>query len=593
LARGVLGCQHTQTRAQKAEEPVPEKEYEVKTIGDVTEVANASPTVVSGVGLVVGLEGTGATAPPGAFRTMLERELHKQKIDNVKQLLSSDETAMVLVTALIPPGAHKDDHLDVEVTLPPGSHVKSLRGGYLLYCGLFNYDTTKHLNPGFEGADRLLKGHKLAWAKGPLLVGFGPGDEAEKQKKGRIWGGGTSLIDRPFFLTLNNDQQFARIADTVAERINQTFHDDARKRLLVLGAVTDRIGQRFTQGADDRSSTTAKAVNREVVYVRLPWVYRLNAPRYLRVTRLIPLQDAPEVHSRYRHQLAKKLLDPKTTLSAALRLEALGTESIPTLQTGLTHAHPLVRFACAESLAYLGSPSAGEVLARTIKDQPMLRAYCLTALASLNEAVCHVRLPELLVDQSAQTRYGAFRALFTMDERDQLVKGEQLNGDFWLHRLAPQSPPLVHMTSSHRPEIVLFGAEPKLVPPFSIVTGEFTLTASAGDDRCTVARFPMQRGRVRRHQASLSVEDVLRSLADLGGTYPDAYDLLAQAKGLQCLSCPLEVDALPELIPVEKLAENATNPDFWKTDSDEDLKTTQAPAEQDRSDVAPGTAKRK
>src|SRR5262245_56239336 len=74
---GLLGCAHTgQTRFQAAEDT--DKENEVKTIGDVTSVANADPVPVSGVGLVVGLEGTGGGAPPGAYRTLLEAELRKK-----------------------------------------------------------------------------------------------------------------------------------------------------------------------------------------------------------------------------------------------------------------------------------------------------------------------------------------------------------------------------------------------------------------------------------------------------------------------------------------------------------------------------------
>src|SRR5262249_2936627 len=190
-----------------------------------------------------------------------------------------------------------------------------------------------------------------------------------------------SLIDRPFFLTLKNDKQFARIANAVAERINQTFRDDGRKRLMVLGQVTDRVGERFS-GPSGQSTPgtglTARAMNREVVYVRVPYEYRHNNPRYLRVARLVPLRDGPEGHNLYRQHREQLLKDPAQTMSAALRLEALGQESIPGLKAGLQSDHVLVRFCSAEALAYLGSPAAGEELARLAKNQPNLRGYCLT-----------------------------------------------------------------------------------------------------------------------------------------------------------------------------------------------------------------------
>src|SRR6516164_4211907 len=104
---------------------------------------------------------------------------------------------MVMVTALIPPGVHKGDPLDIEITLPPQSKTTSLRGGYLRECFLFNYDTTKNLSPNFGGSNALLLGQQYAKAEGPLLVGFGDGDEQAKLRQGRIWGGGRSKIERP------------------------------------------------------------------------------------------------------------------------------------------------------------------------------------------------------------------------------------------------------------------------------------------------------------------------------------------------------------------------------------------------------------
>jgi hypothetical protein len=563
---GALGCLHPLARLQKDEEAARDKDLGVRTIGDVTRVANATGAPVSGVGLVVGLEGTGGGTPPGSFRTMLETELGKRKVQHVKELLASENNAMVLVSAVIPAGAHRGDPLDVEVTLPPGSKATSLRGGYLMECDLIDYDATKHLNPDFDGGNRLLKGKVRARARGPLLVGLGDGDEAAKQRRARIWGGGVSLIDRAFYLTLNDDQQFARISNAVAERINQTFRDDSRKRLLVLGQVTDRLGERFQAGGPG-SDVTARAVNREVVYVRVPWEYRLNRGRYLRVARLIPLQDTPEVHTHYRRRLEERLLDPTQTMSAALRLEALGNESIPALKAGLKSAHVLVRFCAAESLAYLGSTAGAEELARLAEHQPRLRLYCLTALASLNETVCHSRLTELLASPSVETRVGAFRNLISMNERDEDLHGELLNESFWLHRLAPHSVPMVHLSSGHRAEVGLFGEDPALVPPFSLVASEFTLTASAHDDKCTIARFAMKRGAVQRVQCSFKLDEVVRAMAELGGGYPEVTEMLAQADRLQCLNCPVKVDAMPREYAVQELAHNATNPAYFEEDA--------------------------
>jgi hypothetical protein len=522
---GLLGCAHhgQQTRMQAADD----KDAEVKTIGDVTAFANADPIPVAGIGLVVGLEGTGGT-PVGPERSFLEDQLRKKGVEHVKELLASKDVAMVRVSALVPAGARKDDPLDVEVALPPDSPARSLQGGYLRECMLYNYDNAKSLDPDYKGPDHWMRGHPIVRTEGALMVAFGDGDEAARLRQGRLWGGGRCRIDRPFFLSLNSDQQFARLASAISDRVNETFHG---------GVGTDM----------------ALAKTKQLVFLNVPAQYRHNLPRYLRVVRLIPLREnldrlrhdhlgddtanavAVGRGSPYRRKLEHELLDPKRTVIAALRLEALGTDSIPTLKLGLESKSVLVRFAAAEALAYLGCPACGEELARLVEQQPALRAYCLTALASLNEAVSHIKLTELLCSKSAETRYGAFRALRALDEHEAAVQGEMLGDSFWLHRVAPNAPGLVHLSSSRRAEVVLFGEDAELIPPFSILAGEFTVTANAKDDHCTICRTSLQHGRSSR-QCSLRLEDVLRTMADLGGMYPDVVELVRHAEPCKALS---------------------------------------------------------
>ncbi|MBL8793059.1 MAG: flagellar basal body P-ring protein FlgI [Planctomycetia bacterium] len=529
---GLIGCFDPQTRLQSGDDTDRDKEPQVQQIGDVTSVANAEPIAVSGVGLVVDLEGTGAPALPGGFRSLLERDLKTEGHENVKEILSSPNHAMVLVSAMIPPGARQGDALDVEITLPPGSKVQSLRGGQLLKTVLYNYSSSHQVAPNTSRPDYALRGHKLAVAEGTLLVGFGDGAEEARVKQARIWGGARSAIDRPFYLALNPDQQFARVSMKIAERINETFNGPY-------------------QGPN---SVLADAKTKEIVYLRVPEQYRHNLARYLRVVRAIPLVETPPPTGPYRKKLEEDLLDPAKTVTAALRLEALGTDSVPVLKKGLQCEHALVRFTSAEALAYLGSASCGEELTRLAVAEPMLRAYCLTALASLDEAVCHIKLRELFEAESPELRYGAFRALRTLDERDDSVQGEFLNEAFWLHQTAPQASPLVHVSTSKRPEIVIFGEEASLQPPFSFrVDPEFTVTAADDDERCTISRFSVKYG-VKRRQCSLKLPDVLRNLAELGGVYPDAIELVRQAGRHKCLSCPVAVDALPEAPTVQQLA---------------------------------------
>ncbi len=162
----LAGCLNPLTPFQTPD--IPKKETEVLTVGKVmNSFGQAEGIPVSGVGIVVGLDGTGGAAPPGSFRTLLEDQLRKRGVEGVKDILESPNHSLVLVSAVIPAGVRKGEALDIEIVLPPQSKTTSLRGGYLKECHLVNYDTAKNLNPSFEGANRTFLGHKLVRAEAP------------------------------------------------------------------------------------------------------------------------------------------------------------------------------------------------------------------------------------------------------------------------------------------------------------------------------------------------------------------------------------------------------------------------------------------
>src|SRR5206468_10111435 len=62
------------------------------------------------------------------------------------------------------------------------------------------------------------------------------------------------------------------------------------------------------------------------------------------------------------------------------------------------------------------------------------------------DAACTDRLADLTASPDAVLRYGAFLALRLADENNPAARGALVNNSFWLHRLAPGSPGLVHLT---------------------------------------------------------------------------------------------------------------------------------------------------
>src|SRR5438046_2355985 len=106
LYLGIAGCAHTSNPRSQAPDEI-DRDSDVKIIGDVTAVSNAEAISVSGVGLVSNLEGTGGSAPSGLYRDMLEKQLRREHVQNIKELLADPNYSMVMVSARLPAGIRK------------------------------------------------------------------------------------------------------------------------------------------------------------------------------------------------------------------------------------------------------------------------------------------------------------------------------------------------------------------------------------------------------------------------------------------------------------------------------------------------------
>lgn len=545
-----------QGRAQGGDEPA---ELDASTtVGSKTTIGNTDSILVSGVGLVYGLPGTGSSSPSGGWRAMLEESLKKLPgMNGTKQYLDDPgkTTSLVLVSALVPPGARKNDPIDVQITLPDDSKTTSLKGGKLLLCDLYNTDTTGNLKSlarsGVPAAPsgNIRKGDLWAKAEGVVLAGqFIPGNgggtaepetDADGQpvfKVGKIWGGGRVVKPRQYYILVNDGNPTA-MAASIAERLNATFHATAEPNLKVADAQT-----------------------RQLIMVNVPVAYRNNHYRFLLVSRQVPLLQ-PGPNGLYRKRLEAELLDARTTLSAAVKLEALGTSSLHALRVGLNDPSPWVRFASAEALTYLGQTDGAAELARLAEDHPALRAPALKALAAMDDSACTDRLVDLAGSHDPALRYGAFLALRMADENHPAARAVAVNRSFYIHQLAPGSGSMVHLTSDRRCEVVLFGDAPKLRGPFTLPVGsEFTVHVPAGAETATVTRIVTVRGNAEEKKVtckSTALAHVLFAIGELGGGYAEAVELIRRADRAQVLTAPVVVDAVPAELNIRQLAQYA------------------------------------
>jgi flagellar basal body P-ring protein FlgI len=517
-AAGLSGCSWWNGLTMRSQSPEerPAENTHARLVGDFASATGMQPAHVEAVGLVTGLHATGSDPTPSVERDALLEEMKKRDVGNPNGLLASGNVSLVMIQGILRPGVQKGDHFDIDVRVPSQSETSSLRGGYLLQTWL-----TETASLG----NQVRKGEQLASAKGPVMVDpkADPKTDRVAMCRGRILGGGLCLKSRPLGLVLTPEHKDVRNSSRIANAVNKRFHV-------------------FQEGHKDGM---AKALNNEFIELKVHPRYKDNVARYVQVVRALPITEtAPERTNRIA-KLQSELLEPTTSADAALQLEALGPDGVDTLLKGIKSKDVEVRFYAAEGLAYLDRREAAEPLGRIARDQPAFRVFALTALSAMQDFAAADQLRDLLAAPSAETRYGAFRALWTMNNNDPLVKGELLGNDFRYHVLDVSGQPMIHVTRNRIAEIVLFGPQQELLTPLAVNAGNSIMITSQGGDQITVSKFSTNDCDQKR-TVSTRIDDVIRAVVELGGTYPDVVQALQEAKDTGALASRFEVDALPE-----------------------------------------------
>ena len=489
---------------------------DVQMVGDVTAPFGGHSMEVESVALVGGLAGTGSDPGPGVPRTMLLSEMQKRDVKNPGRTLASPNTSLVIATGQLPPGTQKGDRFDVEVFVQSDSETISLRNGVMYEARL-----AEHAVLG----GRIREGKIVAHAKGPVLVDplADVASDPAKLRRGLILGGGIALESRPLGLLIRPEHKDVRLSAQAGQAINKRFH----------------LSHRGIQ------SGVAKPKTDSYIELTMHPRYKDNIDRFMQVIRSIPLGESPIGRQMRLKLLERQLLDPATAATAAVRLEAIGTAAEDVLKRGVASGNSEVQFYAAEALAYLDNAAAAEPLAAAARNESAFRAFALTALSAMDEPAARDQLIQLLNVTSTETRYGAFRALWAMNPNDPMVRGETMGDEFSFHMVRSQGPPMVHVTRSFRPEIVLFGSNHMLRTPLILDAGKNIRINASGSGQVTVTRFiPGQQDEQR--EVPPRVDTVIQAIVDLGGSYPDVVQALAQAKAIGSLDCRFEVDAVPK-----------------------------------------------
>jgi hypothetical protein len=368
-------------------------------------------------------------------------------------------------------------------------------------------------------------GHVMALAEGAVLIDpvMQSVDDKSVLLRGRVLGGAKVLKTRNLKLVLKREEKSKLLTRDIGEALNRRFHS-------------------YSFG---NKKGVANPVTDEVIDLVIHPRYQHNIPRYLRVIQSLAIRETPTQQLARLEWLQRQLLDPITSSAAALKLEAIGKEGIRILRKGLESPDTEVRFYAAEALAYLDDSHAAKPLADSAANEPAFRVFALTALSTMQDVAAADELKTLLNNESAETRYGAFRALWGMDRNDSLVKGEDLHGKLMLHVLPSSAAPMVHVTRSIRPEIVLFGQDQRIQIPFTLEAGKSVIVRGESPERVVISRFTVGEPD-RQLIVSNRLDEIIRAIVEVGGHYPDVVQLLHAAKIENRLPGRFEVDAIPQ-----------------------------------------------
>ena len=223
LMVGLVGCGNIIPRGQSPDEALITMDDDSKKtiyIGDVCKVWGLNYEPVEGVGLVSSLDGTGSNPVPSGQRDHLLTELKsKGKVADPKKAIASQNTSMVLLKGLLPPGIKKGERFDVEVKLMPKSDTHSLQYGKLM---------NTRMRPMMNTGRTVKLGNVNALAEGSVMVDsvFESRQDEPNQTRGWIFDTPTAKFIKNPGLAVKNGRFIKYSAAERANKVIEWTDDD-------------------------------------------------------------------------------------------------------------------------------------------------------------------------------------------------------------------------------------------------------------------------------------------------------------------------------------------------------------------------------
>ena len=209
-------------------------------IKDIVDIQGVRSNPLEGIGLVIGLAGTGDTTLPS--RQMLTNILRDSGLVLSPSDLTGGNIAVVMVTAELGPFSREGSHIDVDVSAI--GDAKSLQGGMLLATPLKGLDGQVYAvaQGGVSLGGWTVSGEKASITKNHQTVGRIPGGAIVEQEEIATF---VEYIGGYRFITLNIRNSDFSTAERISEVINELY--PASSIVADAGTVKIRVPSEIVQ----------------------------------------------------------------------------------------------------------------------------------------------------------------------------------------------------------------------------------------------------------------------------------------------------------------------------------------------------------
>ncbi len=482
------------------------------TVYQYTELRNAEPYRVAGYGLVVNCDllpnskiTPGSNQYPTAVREYMIREMIKRGVgsknkpgwENLspRKMLDDPRNSIVLVQALVPPGARAGQSCDVELASLPGSTIVSLSRGTLYQTDL----APRGGDPRAPGVaiNTMAKAQGQVFVNPALSINVDKGSAGQRTvlREGLILDGGYITQDRPLVLQIRTPQ--LSLSRQIQAKINLVFPSTSAFKL------------------------TAVAKDEGLIEVYVPEKYHGDWEHFAGVIKYLYLSTNPGMQAT--RLVAEALKPGAPLLDISYAWEGLGKEVIPYITPLMSDSRQDVAYAAARAAAFAGDLSARDALltiAQTPHHQFQVNAVqVLGALPTSPETSLKIR--GLLNSPDALVRLEAYRVLSRQNDSSIFTRVVAKGNEKFVLDLVPSSgPPLIYASRSGQPRIAVMGAKAQLTLPvlFSALDNRLMISSQAKDNGIVTIFY---RGEEFPQPVTvLSRPDLAEIIARLGGEGP-------------------------------------------------------------------------